>query len=224
MSRNKGVVQQRGHGVMHSSCLSSLLILVWPPLAASMSEPDRGFSSRQISRWSGLKARHTWRSMGCSSRAVTLHRWSKGQLQTETKAWEGGTPRGRAALWLFPAVEADSDPVSPDAAPPSSTHNESGLSQRGLFQQRNGNIFMWRFTQGAYKRRRRRERNPNASKQLNHPVDILGLYRGVGGGGVFAVVFCTTDSQCRHGRLLSLELCTLPRITNLVHNWQMQGV
>lgn len=42
--------------------------------------------------------------------------------------------------------------------------------------------------------------------------------------GSSAVVFCTTDSQCVHGRLLSLDLCTFPRLTNLVHNWQMQGV
>lgn len=82
---------------------------------------------------------------------------------------------------------------------------------------------------GSYKRRGTRERNPTASKQLNHPVDILGLYRGVEGGmgvgmGVSALVFCTTDSLCTHGRLLSLELCTFPRLTNLVHNWQMQGV
>lgn len=58
----------------------------------------------------------------------------------------------------------------------------------------------------------KKEINPTASKQLNHPVDILGLYRGVEGGvgrrlgwGVSAVVFCTTDSLCTHGGLLSLD-------------------
>lgn len=48
----------------------------------------------------------------------------------------GRGPRGHAALQLFTAVEADSDPVSPDASPASCARGESGLSQRGLFRQR----------------------------------------------------------------------------------------
>lgn len=68
--------------------------------------------------------------------------------------------------------------------------------------------------------KKKKGRKPNDSKELNHPVDILGFHLG----GSSAVVFCTTDSQCVYGTLLSLDLCMFSSQTNLVRNWQMQGV
>lgn len=65
-----------------------------------------------------------------------------------------------------------------------------------------------------------KKKEPNDFKELNHPVDILGLHLG----GSSAVVFCTTDSQYVYGTLLSLDLCMFSPQTNLVRNWQMQGV
>lgn len=48
-------------------------------------------------------------------------------------------------------------------------------------------VFYRIFTKDLEKRRK-----PNDSKELIHPVDILGFHLG----GSSAVVFCTTDSQC----------------------------
>lgn len=144
--------------------------------------------------------------------------------------WGGGL-RGHAALQLFTAVEADSDPVSPDAAPASSAHSESGLSHRGLFQQRKRERFHVKVYTGCLQKLQKKRKKPNRFKTLESPSRYSGTIQGRRGWcgwwwrwGVSAVVFCTTDSQCTHGRRLSLELCTFPRLTNLVHNWQMQGV
>ena len=52
-------------------------------------------------------------------------------------------------------------------------------------------VFHWVFTK-ILKKKKRREKESLTTKQLNHPVDILGFHLG----GSSAVVFCTTDSQC----------------------------
>lgn len=176
-SLEKGAAQQRGHNVVQrSSCFLS--VARNSCMASAGSEHTR--TTQRLQQPSDFPV--VWRSMGCSPLI-------KRPTSNLAKGLVPPPPRGRTALQLFTAVEADSDPVSPDAAPASTVHNEGGLSQRGLFHQRNGNGSMWRFTWGAYKRRRRRERNPTASKQLNHPVDILGLYRGVEGGGSLLLCF-----------------------------------
>lgn len=145
--------------------------------------------------------RHTWHSRGGSY---------PNPNPNLDKGAGGVTPQAvystRSRFW----------PHVPDTAPASSAHSEKEPSQRGLFQQRNGNVSMQRFTGCLQKmQKERKQRKTTTSKQLNHPVDILGLYKGrwwCGGyeSGSSAVVFCTTDSQCVHGRLLSLDVCTFP--------------
>lgn len=68
-------------------------------------------------------------------------------------------------------------------------------------------------------KKRKRKNEPYNSKELNHPANILGFHLG----GSSAVVFCATDSQSVYGTLLSLDLCMFFS-TNLLCNWQMQGV
>lgn len=60
----------------------------------------------------------------------------------------------------------------------SSIQNEYVLSQRGLFQRRRGGYLREGFSLGVYKRDGKKKKNPNDSKDLNHPVDILGFHLG----------------------------------------------
>lgn len=94
------------------------------------------------------------------------------------------------------------------------------LSYRGIISAERGRVAEWRFFYRIFTKDLEKRRKPNDSKELIHPVDILGFHLG----GSSAVVFCTTDSQCVYGTLLSLDLCMFSSQTNLVRNWQMQGV
>lgn len=94
------------------------------------------------------------------------------------------------------------------------------LSYRGIISAERGRVAEWRFFYRIFTKDLEKRRKPNDSKELIHPVDILGFHLG----GSSAVVFCTTDSQCVYGTLLSLDLCMFSSQTNLVCNWQMQGV
>lgn len=94
------------------------------------------------------------------------------------------------------------------------------LSYRGIISAERGRVAEWRFFYRIFIKDLEKRRKPNDSKELIHPVDILGFHLG----GSSAVVFCTTDSQCVYGTLLSLDLCMFSSQTNLVRNWQMQGV
>lgn len=65
-----------------------------------------------------------------------------------------------------------------DSALLSSMHNEYVLSYRGLFQLRKEGYLSEGFSLGVYKRFGEKRRKSNDSKELNHPVDILGFHLG----------------------------------------------
>lgn len=119
----------------------------------------------------------------------------------------------------LPDRESDTEVFSMGSALLSPVHNEYAVIQRIISAER-GRVAEWRFFYRIFTKDLEKRRKPNDSKELIHPVDILGFHLG----GSSAVVFCTTDSQCVYGTLLSLDLCMFSSQTNLVRNWQMQGV